>query len=121
MDIIHGVFSPAGGTYYYIGAMLLDLEQPWKIIGRTNSWILAPQELYERTGNCDNTVFPCGALGDWEKDELRLYYGAPDDKICLTTGSMRENVEACRRQIQAPGGARPSGRNNAIVRHAERL
>ena len=99
LDIIHGVFSPAGGTYYYIGAMPLDLEQPWKIIGRTNSWILAPQELYERTGNCDNTVFPCGALGDWEKDELLLYYGATDDKICLATGSLRELVEACERQI----------------------
>ena len=72
-DIIHGVFSPAGGIHYYIGAMPLDLEEPWKIIGRTNSWILAPQESYERTGNCDNTAFPCGALGDWEKDELRLY------------------------------------------------
>ena len=32
--IIHGVFTPAGGTYYYIGAMLLDLEEPWKVIGR---------------------------------------------------------------------------------------
>ena len=28
LDIIHGVFSPAGGTPYYIGAILLDLEQP---------------------------------------------------------------------------------------------
>jgi len=99
LDIIHGVFSPAGGTYYYMGAMLLDLEQPWKIIGRTNSWILAPQETYERTGNCDNTVFPCGALGDWDKDELRLYYGATDDKICLATGSLRELVDACERQL----------------------
>ncbi len=99
LDIIHGVFSPAGGTYYYIGAVLLDLEQPWKIIGRTNSWILAPQAGYERTGNCDNVVFPCGALGDWEKDELRLYYGATDDKICLATGSIRQLVEACERQI----------------------
>ena len=27
LDIIHGVFSPAGGTYYYVGAMLLDLEK----------------------------------------------------------------------------------------------
>ncbi len=99
LDIIHGVFSPAGGTYYYIGAILLDLEQPWKIIGRTNSWILSPQAGYERTGNCDNVVFPCGALGDWEKDELRLYYGATDDKICLATGSIRQLVEACERQI----------------------
>lgn len=99
LDIIHGVFSPAGGTYYYIGAMLLDLEQPWKIIGKTNSWILAPKETYERSGNCDNTVFPCGAIGNWERDELRLYYGATDDKICLATGSMRELVDACKKGL----------------------
>jgi predicted GH43/DUF377 family glycosyl hydrolase len=96
LEIMHGVFTPAGGTYYFVGALLLDLDEPWKIIGKTNSWILAPKEDYERSGNCDNTVFPCGALGDWEKDELRLYYGATDDKICLATGSMKELVQACK-------------------------
>ncbi len=97
LEIIHGVFTPAGGTYYYIGALLLDLEEPWKIIGKTNSWILAPKEPYERNGNCDNVVFPCGAIGDWDEDRLSLYYGATDDKICLATGSMRELVMACQK------------------------
>jgi beta-1,4-mannooligosaccharide/beta-1,4-mannosyl-N-acetylglucosamine phosphorylase len=95
LEIIHGVFVPAGGTYYYVGAILLDLDEPWRIIGKTNSWILAPKTDYERAGNCDNTVFPCGALGDLDKDELRLYYGATDDKICLATGSVQELVQAC--------------------------
>lgn len=97
LEVMHGVFTPAGGTYYYVGALLLDLEEPWGIIGRTNSYILSPREPYERSGNCDNVVFPCGALGNWEKDELRLYYGATDDKICLASGSMRELVEACQK------------------------
>ena len=95
LDIIHGVFSPAGGTYYYVGAMLLDLEEPWKVIGRTNSYILAPEMHYERHGNCDNTVFPCGAIADYEKDQLRLYYGSCDNYICLATGSLSEIVQAC--------------------------
>ena len=69
------------------------------MIGKTNSWILAPQEDYERAGNCDNTVFACGALGDESRDELRLYYGATDDKICLATGSLSELVDACLKQI----------------------
>jgi len=96
LEIIHGVFVPAGGTYYYVGAILLDLDEPWRVIGKTNSWILAPKADYERAGNCDNTVFPCGALGDLDKDELRLYYGATDDKICLATGSIRELLAACK-------------------------
>lgn len=95
LDIIHGVFTPAGGTYYYIGAMLLDLNEPWKVIGKTSSYLLGPEEDYERHGNCDNTVFPCGAIGDVEKDELRLYYGACDNYICLATGKLSEVVQAC--------------------------
>jgi len=95
LDIIHGVFRPAGGNYYYIGAILLDLDEPWKVIGKTNSYLLGPEAEYERHGNCDNTVFPCGATADYEKDELRLYYGACDNYICLATGSLSEIVEAC--------------------------
>jgi predicted GH43/DUF377 family glycosyl hydrolase len=95
LDITHGVFSPAGGTYYYVGAILLDLEEPWKVIGKTNSYILAPQEEYERHGNCDNTVFPCGAIADYEIDQIRLYYGSCDNYISLATGCLSELVQAC--------------------------
>jgi len=95
LDIIHGVYTPAGGTYYYVGAMLLDLDEPWKVIGKTNSYLLGPEEDYERHGNCDNTVFPCGAIADHAKDELKLYYGACDNYICLATGSLSAIVDAC--------------------------
>jgi len=95
LDIIHGVFSPAGGTYYYLGAMLLDLDEPWKVIGKTNSYILAPEMPYERHGNCDNTIFACGAIADYNKDQIRLYYGACDNYICLATGGLNELVDAC--------------------------
>ena len=95
LDIIHGVFTPAGGTYYYIGAMLLDLDEPWKVIGKTNSYLMMPEEPWEQHGNCDNTIFPCGAIADYEKDQVRLYYGACDFAICLATGSLSETVDAC--------------------------
>lgn len=95
LTIIHGVFNPAGGRYYYIGAMLLDLDEPWKVIGKTNSYILGPETDYERHGNCDNTVFPCGAIAKYDKDEIWLYYGACDNYICLATGSLSELVQAC--------------------------
>ena len=95
LDIIHGVFTPAGGTYYYIGAMLLDLDEPWKVIGKTNSYLMMPEEPWEQHGNCDNTIFPCGAIADHEKNQIRLYYGACDYAICLATGSLSETVEAC--------------------------
>lgn len=99
LTIMHGVFSPAGGTTYYLGAILLDLEEPWKVIGKTNSYILAPEEEYELHGNCDNTVFACGALADEEKDEITVYYGACDNYICMAKGSLSELVDACIKQI----------------------
>ena len=95
LDIIHGVFTPAGGTYYYIGAMLLDLDEPWKVIGKTNSYLMMPEEPWEQHGNCDNVIFPCGAIADYDKDQIRLYYGACDFAICLATGSLSETVDAC--------------------------
>jgi len=95
LDIIHGVFSPAGGTYYYIGAILLDLEEPWKVIGKTNGYLLKPEMPYELHGNCDTTDFPCGAIPKHDQDELWLYYGATDQYVCLATGCLSEIVTAC--------------------------
>lgn len=99
LDIIHGVFRPAGGTYYYIGAILLDLDEPWRVIGRTNSYLMMPEQPYEQHGNCDNTIFPCGAIADYDNDLIRMYYGACDHSICLATGSLSETVDACIQQI----------------------
>ena len=99
LDIIHGVATTAGGTYYSLGAMLLDLNEPWKVIGRTNSYILKPELENELHGNSDNTVFACGAIADYEKDQIRLYYGGCDQCINLAVGSLSELVEACIEQI----------------------
>lgn len=88
LDIIHGVFTPAGETYYYIAAMLFDLEEPWKVIGKTNSYLMMPDVQYEKHGNCDNTIFPCA-----KGDELWLYYGACDHTINLAIGSLSEILE----------------------------
>lgn len=98
--IVHGVFSwgTASGQYS-IGAMLLDLKEPSKIIGMTKSWLLAPEADYEVRGMVNNVCFPCGAIADIEKDELRLYYGAADTSVCLASGSLSDVLEACKRCI----------------------
>ena len=95
LTIIHGVFTAAGGTTYYLGAILLDIQNPANVIGRTSSYILAPDVQYEQHGNCHNTVFACGAIADYDKDQLRIYYGAADMAIALVTGSLSELVQAC--------------------------
>ncbi len=47
--------------------MLIDKDEHWKIIGKSNSYILEPEMPYEIHGNCDNTFFACGAIGDEER------------------------------------------------------
>ena len=93
--IVHGVFMPAGGATYYLGAILLDLEEPWKVIGKTNSYILAPEMPYEFHGTSDNTVFACGAVAEYENDKIILYYGGADKYICRADGCLSELVDAC--------------------------
>ena len=97
--IIHGVSNPCDGPHYSIGAILLDLENPWKVLGKTFSTLLSPEMDCETRGRVDNVVFPCGAIADYAKDELRLYYGAADTRICLATGSLSETVNACLENI----------------------
>ncbi|OGI76131.1 hypothetical protein A3C67_01660 [Candidatus Nomurabacteria bacterium RIFCSPHIGHO2_02_FULL_42_19] len=63
-----------------IEAVLLDLNNPRKIIGRTRGPILAPRESYEMTGFVDNVVFPSGTM--LVKDMLTIYYGAADTTVC---------------------------------------
>jgi beta-1,4-mannooligosaccharide/beta-1,4-mannosyl-N-acetylglucosamine phosphorylase len=93
--ITHGVTKAAGGTYYFIGAMMLDSNEPWKVIGKTSSYLLQAEEEYEKHGCCDNCVFPATPYADLENDMMYLYYGAADSSIALATGKISEIVDAC--------------------------
>ncbi|MEJ0001755.1 MAG: hypothetical protein WDN09_01030 [bacterium] len=64
-----------------VEAVLLDLDDPKKIVGRTRGPILVPQEMYELSGYVSDVIFPTGAL--LEKDILTIYYGAADTTVCM--------------------------------------
>lgn len=99
LAITHNVMTSCDGTHYSIGAIFLDLNDPTKVIGKTSSWLLYPEEDYETRGLVGNVVFPRGALVDEEKDKIRLYYGAADTRVALATGSLIATIEACQREI----------------------
>jgi len=83
-----------GSVAYYLGAALLDLNDPLKIIGRTKGPILAPEEPYERIGRVNNVVFSCGAITE-DNGEVRIYYGAADLCVCLATTTVEALIDAC--------------------------
>lgn len=91
--IIHGVWKENREFCYSLGAILLDLENPEKVIGVLDKPILVPQEDYELYGVSDNTIFACGAIADEEKDQIKIYYGAADTCIGLAIGSISEMLE----------------------------
>ena len=99
LEIFHGTWDSCANTRYSIGAMLLDINDPTKIIGCMNSWILTPQAPYELSGHVDNVCFPCGCIVDEDMDEIKIYYGAADECICLATGSLKELIEACKKEL----------------------
>jgi beta-1,4-mannooligosaccharide/beta-1,4-mannosyl-N-acetylglucosamine phosphorylase len=66
-----------------MGAAILDLENPWKVLYRTEPYLLHPNVLYERVGDVPNVVFPCAALTDSETGRIAIYYGGADTVTCL--------------------------------------
>lgn len=78
LQIYHGVDAT---QRYALGAMLLDLEQPDRILAKSAVPLLQPEAPYELYGFFNNVVFTCGAL--IENDTLRVYYGAADESMCL--------------------------------------
>jgi predicted GH43/DUF377 family glycosyl hydrolase len=85
--VYHGV-NP--DHVYRGGAALLDLEEPWKVIARTEEPILEPEEDYEVEGDVPNVVFPEGAvvIGD----ELLVFYGAADKVCCVASAPLDEFI-----------------------------
>lgn len=94
--IYHGIRRTASGSLYRIGLALLDLEEPWRVVYRSDEWVLAPREIYERVGDVPGVVFPCGAIVDRETNELRLYYGAADTCVGLAIADMADVMEYVR-------------------------
>ncbi|RKY71099.1 MAG: glycosidase, partial [Candidatus Latescibacterota bacterium] len=91
--IYHGVRRTASGNLYRLGLALLDLEDPCKVIRRSQEWVFSPKEDYELIGDVPGVVFPCGAVADEEKNELRMYYGAADTFVALAVADMDEVID----------------------------
>lgn len=88
LTLYHGVKQTAAGVVYRIGLALFDLEAPERCLKRATEWIFGPEEGYERRGDVDNVVFPCGYTLGSDGDALKLYYGAADTSVAMATGSV---------------------------------
>ncbi|MEP0347282.1 glycosidase, partial [Rhodopirellula bahusiensis] len=76
--LYHGVRSTVAGKVYRVGLALFDLEQPERCLRRGDPWLFASETDYERGGDVENVVFPCGTTVADDGDTLHMYYGAAD-------------------------------------------
>jgi len=92
LEIYHGVRMTSSGPIYRIGTVILDLDDPTKIINRCEESILSPREDYERIGDVGNVVFACGAILE-DNGELKVYYGGADTHLCVATISFQKLID----------------------------
>ncbi len=92
-------FSANVKREFRIEAVLLDLNDPQKIIGRIENPLLIPEEEYEKKGNISEVVFPEGALV--QGNTLRVYYGAADTYCALAEAPFDEFMRSF--EVNLPG------------------
>jgi beta-1,4-mannooligosaccharide/beta-1,4-mannosyl-N-acetylglucosamine phosphorylase len=91
--IYHGVLTSCNGFVYSMGAALLDIDQPSKVLYRTEPYLLHPKVIYEQVGDVPNVAFPCAALADSKTGRIAIYYGAADTVTCLAFCQVDELIE----------------------------
>lgn len=87
----HGVRQTTSKASYRVGLALLDLENPRKVLHRSEGWVFGPRKPYERSGDVNDVVFPCG----WViiNDELRIYYGSADTSVSMASAKLSDILE----------------------------
>ena len=94
----HGVaWGNEGG--YRVGLMLLDREDPTKVLARCPMPVMEPEMPYEKAPGTGypNCIFPCATI--LVGDEIYIYYGACDTWCCLATVKLRDALEEVKRYI----------------------
>jgi len=87
--LYHGMSE--NGHRYRLGTIMMDINDPSTIIGRSTFPILEPEEDYEKIGDVNNVVFPCGAVVI--EDKLFVYYGGADKVVGVAVGKLDEIVD----------------------------
>jgi predicted GH43/DUF377 family glycosyl hydrolase len=71
---------------YKIGAMLLDLNDPRRVLHRSSGPVLEPSAGYENNGHKAGVAYPCGAAVIGSR--LFVYYGGADSVVCVATANL---------------------------------
>lgn len=94
LNIFHGVFPTMSGSVYRLGVALHDLNDPAKVLGVADKWILQPEDEWEVSGYVPNVVFTCGAIPE-DDGSVKIYWGGADSVMCVGSANIEELVDLC--------------------------
>lgn len=94
LSIYHGVFPTMDGSVYRLGAALHKLDDPAKISGVGDRWILTPEDDWELVGYVHNVVFTCAAVPE-DDGTVKIYWGGADKVMCAGIAVIDELIELC--------------------------
>lgn len=103
LHIYHGIARHFASGIYQAGVVLLDLNDPRRVIARSRCNILEPREAYEMVGQVPNVIFPSGVIvRDMSaagfalpSSEVNVYYGAADTVVGLAQTTIADLLRAC--------------------------
>lgn len=85
--LIYQAVDDRDDSHYQVGAMILDLNNPTKVLYRSQQPILTPDQTYENEGFKAGVVYPCGAV--IIEGTLFVYYGGADSYVCVATANLK--------------------------------
>jgi predicted GH43/DUF377 family glycosyl hydrolase len=85
LEIYHGANE---NHQYCLGAFLMDLNDPSKVLAQSDDPIMVPIADYERHGFFGEVIFTNGHIVNG--DELTIYYGAADEFVCAAKFSINQ-------------------------------
>jgi polysaccharide biosynthesis protein PslF len=86
LEVYHGADRT---NRYGMGAMLLDVDDPTKVLARSAHPLLAAEMDYERSGFLHDVVFPSGHV-TLDDGRIRVYYGAADSCLAAADFSIAD-------------------------------
>lgn len=86
----HGVTNTCNGYVYSVGAAVLDINEPSRVLHRCSNYVLTPEEWYEERGFVPNVCFPCATLHDADTGRIAIYYGCADSYVGIAFTTVEE-------------------------------
>lgn len=88
--VLYHAMDHKNSDRYRLGALILDIKNPTKILYRSKEPILEPEEVYENDGHKWGVVYSCGAVV--KNGELFVYYGGSDKFVCVASMPLKELI-----------------------------